>query len=1000
MKLCLLKALNLEVNAFFEHSNPGFLYAYPIREGKGKVSPEKREISPLFSRLCWHPVKREELLFLLRLAEEGKKTGVVSILGPDGSGKSYLIRRTVSLQPNSILLDASHKMLERHLEWVIKNGPWDIIGLENYQGTRAREAFKILFSSFPRSLFLLEGEEDGSFFLNLSPLNPETWREKLVFLDEEVKSKALSLVEEGVTPGGLISALMGKPSGKVQAIATKEEKLTRIKTSGKEREVENLLGLGKREEALNLIKRCRSRTCLAIKAYIEGREFLPSDRDSALSFLWAGKAQEKRGNPLLAEAYYREAYRKALEDLDGETAGRAFSDLGALFFRNGNLEQAEDFFRRSMMLLSSWGSEKAFTISAFNLAEVFFQKGAWDKAEKLYRMSYERSSREKDGLSHGYDAISLGYLLFLKGQKEEGKSLLREGAEIFLRAGNNLELEDLAWKVSEISIEEGSLFMEGNVNLPHPYPAIKAFLRGKEPEPLQDPWSLLLRGLRLRRKSNLASAHKTFLSMGREDLAHWVSYLMARENLWARSDLSRLRKALRWYKSRGCFRWKILHDITSFPEEKEIFPRAEEEQVLSKLHELARENWGDLPSAFLLFSEGEVLAKKISPPVPWLILRRHRENRLINSLEDITDPEERGEAFLAGIKSFILASEESLSGKILGFVSSPEENSFSPGDLETLKFLLRKASRAIKPKEGFMLLRGSSRPMLKVYAKIKRASSNSDPVLILGETGTGKELVARSISTLYGGKFVALNCASIPSELMESELFGYKKGAFTGANRDKRGLLEEADGGVLFLDEVGEMPREIQAKFLRALQDGHFRRLGDVRERKSTFKLIAATNRNLEEEVKAGKFRKDLYYRISQFVIKIPPLRERPEDIITLSEEFARKFSGRPVNLSVSLRKVLLSHSWPGNVRELQGVIKYAVNMMEEGESTLLPQHLPLDFSRDQEFLPLEEARQRWEKAYVTRALEITGGDVSRAASMLGISRQHLHKLIKKFQLK
>ena len=488
--------------------------------------------------------------------------------------------------------------------------------------------------------------------------------------------------------------------------------------------------------------------------------------------------------------------------------------------------------------------------------------------------------------------------------------------------------------------------------------------------------------------------------MGKEDLAHWVSYLMVRENLWARSELPRLRKALRWYKTRGCFRWKLLQETLSVPGEKENFPQAEEEQVLSRLHQLVQENWGELPSAFLLISEGEVLEKKISPPVPWLILRKHGENMLVTSLQDITEPEERGEAFLAGIKSFILASEESPSGKILGFVSSPEENNFSPEDLETLKSLLRKASRAIKPKEGFLFLRGSSRPMLRVYARIKRASSSPEPVLILGETGTGKELVARSISTLYGGKFVALNCASIPAELMESELFGYKKGAFTGAERDKRGLLEEADGGVLFLDEVGEMPPDIQAKFLRVLQDGRFRRLGELRERKSSFKLIAATNRDLVEEVKAGNFRKDLYYRISQFVIKIPPLRERPEDIITLSEEFARKFSGRPVNLSVSLRKALLNHSWPGNVRELQGVIKYAVNMMEEGESTLLPQHLPLEFSRNQEFLPLEKARQQWERAYVARALEITGGDVSKAALLLGISRQHLHKLIRRFRLK
>ncbi len=994
---CLFKALNLRVARYFEHSNSGFLYAYPMKEGAQDLTLKGRQEIPIFSKLCWFPVKREELLFLLNLSEEGKKPGVVSIIGPQGIGKSYLIRRAVSLHDNSVLLNLSHEKLEKHLGWVLKNGPWGLIGLENYHGQRARDAFKILLSSFPGATFLLEGEEDGAFRMEVSPIPPEEWKEKLIFLDEETREKVIPLIEGGITPGQLILALMGKRPGEFRE-KTQQKPLRRRKYYLKEKEIEKSLSLGKRKQALLLAKNCRTRPCSAIRAFLEGKNFNPSERDPALAYLWAGKIQERMGNTLLAEAYYKEAYRRGLAELDGETAGRAFSDLGALFFRAGNLNEAEGFFRRSLTLLSSWGSEKAYTISAFNLAEVFFLKGEWEKAERLYRLSYRKSLREKQGLSHGYDALSLGYLLYLKGKKEEGLRLLGEAEEILLKAGGEEEKEDLAWKAAEISIEESRPILQKS--LPHPYSSVESFLREGKVGEGKDPWSLLLLGLKFRKKTVLLASYRKFASAHRQDLAHWVVYLMAKEELWSRSDLPRIRKALLWYRARGCFRQKFLSRFLTPKDGEKKPPSSEEEKVLSWLSERARETWGERPHAFLIFSGGEILVKRLSPPIPWLLLRRHTGPELINSLEELKDQEEKRDAFLTGARSFILSSAEFRLGRLLGFVSSPQEGWFSETDLELLSQLLERASRAIKPKESFLLLKGRSPAMVKLYSRIKKAAAIPDPVMIKGETGTGKELVARSISTLYGGNFVVLNCAAIPSELLESELFGYKRGAFTGALGDKKGLIEEAHGGILFLDEVGEMPLGLQAKLLRVLQDGKFRRLGDTKERVSSFKLISATNRNLKHETEAGRFRRDLYHRISQFVIEIPPLRERPEDIILLSEDFASRYSGKRVEISSSLKKILLSYPWPGNVRELQGVIKYAAAMLEEGERTLLPQHLPPEFQVKHEFLPLEEARALWEEDYIRRALEVTSGDVTKAAALLGISRQYLHRLIRKYRIR
>ncbi|MCC6712409.1 MAG: sigma-54-dependent Fis family transcriptional regulator [Candidatus Dadabacteria bacterium] len=283
-----------------------------------------------------------------------------------------------------------------------------------------------------------------------------------------------------------------------------------------------------------------------------------------------------------------------------------------------------------------------------------------------------------------------------------------------------------------------------------------------------------------------------------------------------------------------------------------------------------------------------------------------------------------------------------------------------------------------------------------------KASRFRTTVLITGESGTGKELVAKAIHAAGPRKaapFVAVNCASIPETLIESELFGYARGAFTGAENARRGLIEEADGGTLFLDEIGELPMPLQPKLLRALQEGEIRRLGDTRIVKVDVRVIGATSRDLERDVADGKFRNDLYYRLNVFPVRIPPLRERKEDIPALVAHFISKY-GRHVNRRVreaapEVISELSSYDWPGNVRELENVVERAIILSDSEFITRIdkvadgsgPGAAIKDWIGR---LSFNEARQEIERAYIERALAETGGNRTRAAKILGISRRSL----------
>jgi len=312
---------------------------------------------------------------------------------------------------------------------------------------------------------------------------------------------------------------------------------------------------------------------------------------------------------------------------------------------------------------------------------------------------------------------------------------------------------------------------------------------------------------------------------------------------------------------------------------------------------------------------------------------------------------------------------------------------------------------------------GNSDSMGQLRRQIDKAAKGRWPVLVLGETGTGKEVVARAIhDSSDGGPFVTVDCSALVGTLMESELFGHAKGAFTGSAGSKQGLLEMANGGTAFLDEIGELPLDVQSKLLRVLQDKEFRPVGSLTPRHSEFRVIAATNRDLAAEVARGTFRRDLYYRLNILTIRLRPLRERPEDVPLLVEHFLE--CGRTGHVvTPELMDAFISYDWPGNVRELQNTIQQMVAMNSGPLLHLydLPSHLPARMSSGHGqpvaaqassvaikavsssgvVIPLAEV----EKQAILGALQFTKGDRTWAASLLGIGRTTLYRKLREYSL-
>ena len=307
-------------------------------------------------------------------------------------------------------------------------------------------------------------------------------------------------------------------------------------------------------------------------------------------------------------------------------------------------------------------------------------------------------------------------------------------------------------------------------------------------------------------------------------------------------------------------------------------------------------------------------------------------------------------------------------------------------------------------KNGFYGMVGISNEMQETYNKIRKVADLNIAVLIEGESGTGKELCAKIIHTLSKrkGKFIAINCAAIPQNLLESELFGYKKGAFSGAVTHKRGLLEEADGGSLFLDEIGDMPLELQSKMLRFLEDFELRKLGENISKKVDVRIISATNRTLTDLVEEKRFRQDLFYRLSGFVIHIPPLRNRKEDIPLLIKHILNEID-KSKNYSITSQalKALLVYDFPGNVRELRNILTQAA-IMSSGSISYedLPEYIKSFKYNDMvEGENLDEKIENYEKKIIAEAVSKAKGNKTKAAKLLGITFRSLRYKIKKYDI-
>lgn len=349
-----------------------------------------------------------------------------------------------------------------------------------------------------------------------------------------------------------------------------------------------------------------------------------------------------------------------------------------------------------------------------------------------------------------------------------------------------------------------------------------------------------------------------------------------------------------------------------------------------------------------------------------------------------------------------------------------------PFQVEDLRIIIRNAletrrlrrenlelKRSIDEKYRFGEIIGKSPEMIEIFNLVKTVAPSKAGVLIIGESGTGKELIAKAIhysSARADRPFVTINCTAIPENLLESEMFGHLKGSFTGAIANKAGLVEAAHTGTLFLDEIGEIPLAIQAKLLRFLQEREFRRVGGTDERKIDVRIVAATNKKLEKEMEVGNFREDLYYRLNVIRIKLPPLREREEDIPLLVNHFLKKFSAEQgkniARVSSLAMRVLCNYNFPGNVRELENIIERCVTL--EQTDQLTAENLPAKLaesagsppSGEMEIPPdgidLNRTLENLERKLITKALEITGGNRSRAARLLGISFRSLrYRLVK-----
>jgi two-component system NtrC family response regulator len=423
------------------------------------------------------------------------------------------------------------------------------------------------------------------------------------------------------------------------------------------------------------------------------------------------------------------------------------------------------------------------------------------------------------------------------------------------------------------------------------------------------------------------------------------------------------------------------------------------------------------------FDEYHVVAATDRPSA-MVALRRHEPAVILQDLGLPPDPEGVSEGFATLLETLKLAPKTKV---IVVTGQLDKQNAVravgmgaydfyqKPVDTDVLRLLVQRAfhihsleeqNRALVHRQGLMPLEGViaiAEPMVKACRTIEKVAPTNATVLLLGDSGTGKELLARAVHTLSpraSKPFVAINCAAIPDTLLESELFGYEKGAFTGAVKQTQGKFEHANGGTLFLDEIGDMPLALQAKLLRFLQDRVVERIGGRDRIPVDVRIVCATNKDLPSLIKRGEFRDDLYYRISEVTVRIPPLRERGGDAVVIAQDVLERRARehqRPVRgFTPEAIKAIEAYPWPGNIRELENRVNGAVIMSEGRYVTVEDLGLPDSGEGDLDWLNLRVARQRAESEAIRQALAVARGNLSRTAELLGITRPTLYDLLDK----
>jgi DNA-binding NtrC family response regulator len=412
-------------------------------------------------------------------------------------------------------------------------------------------------------------------------------------------------------------------------------------------------------------------------------------------------------------------------------------------------------------------------------------------------------------------------------------------------------------------------------------------------------------------------------------------------------------------------------------------------------------------------------------------LERHKRGKFDLTITDLMMPGMKGTELVARLKALdpdhpvllitafgtIESAVEAMHAGALNYITKPfrsEEILLHVRralEQRSLRKELERLRTEVRGRYQFSNLIGRSETMERIFDAVAQVSDLPANILITGESGTGKELIARAIhfnSARARGPFVPLNCAAVPGALLESELFGYVRGAFTDAKKDRRGLFQEASGGTLFLDEIGEVAVNLQAKLLRAIEEKEVRPLGANKNEKVDARLISATNRDLEQRVREGSFRQDLYYRLNVIRIELPPLRERTEDIPALVEHFIQKFADQArrsvAGIDNDALMALMSHRWPGNVRELEHTIERAVLMGKNATIGVddLPQAIFIASHSDP---PLERAVAKGytlyelEREYIQRVMETTKGNKTEAARILGVDRTTLYRKLEEYKV-